>query len=51
VLTIAGEAFAAGVRAGLRLDAALAAAGLLLALLTLRRASIAERPAANPRGY
>jgi EmrB/QacA subfamily drug resistance transporter len=36
LLNIAGEAFAAGVRSGLRLDAGLAAVGLLVSLLLLR---------------
>ena len=48
ILGIAGEAFAAGVRSGLRLDAGLAAIGLLVALLLLRVARRGRRDAAAP---
>jgi EmrB/QacA subfamily drug resistance transporter len=52
LLDIAAEAFAAGVRSGLRLDAALAAVGFLAALLLLRVARRDQRTAvaAAPHG-
>lgn len=46
ILGIAGEAFAAGARSGLRLDAGIAAAGLLVSLLLLRVARQNRREAA-----
>jgi hypothetical protein len=52
LLDIAAEAFAAGVRSGFRLDAAIAAVGFLAALLLLRVARRDQRAAvaAAPRG-
>ena len=46
ILGIAGAAFAAGVRSGLRLDAGIAAVGLLVSLLLLRVARRDRREAA-----
>jgi hypothetical protein len=52
LLGIAGEAFAAGVRSGLRLDAAIAAVGVLVSLLLLRvtRRDRRDATALSPSG-